>query len=88
VVHRPAGDADQPTNRRVVDDRATSLFTHLEQLVFHATPNAAEIDRMHAVEFFGTGIRCLRDRTLDARVIEGCVQRPNVETLCSTIAAT
>src|SRR5258706_15089650 len=47
-----ARDADQTANRRVVDDGAASLLTHLAQLVLHAVPDAAQIDPVHAFEFF------------------------------------
>jgi hypothetical protein len=33
------------------------LLTHLAQLVLHAVPDAAKIDRIHAIELFAAGIR-------------------------------
>jgi len=46
------------------------LFAHLAQLVLHAVPNSAEIDRNHSIEIFATCISGFRDRTLHAGVIE------------------
>jgi len=43
--------ADEPAERRAVDDRATSLRPHLTELVFHTAPDAAKIDRGGAIEF-------------------------------------
>jgi hypothetical protein len=47
---------DQAADRGAVYDRAASLLAHLAQLVLHAVPDAAEIDRIHAIEFFAAGI--------------------------------
>src|SRR5260221_10917064 len=65
--------AEEPANRRVVDDGATSLLPHLEQLVFHTIPNAAEIDRIHAVEILAARIGGFCDRALYAGGVEGPV---------------
>src|SRR6266478_6944539 len=70
VIHSPTGDAHETTTRRVADDRAAPLLAHLAQLVFHAVPNAAEIDRVDAVEFFATRIGGLGYRTLHTSIIE------------------
>ena len=69
-----AGDADQAADRRAVDDGAASLLAHLAQLVLHAAPHAAEIDRIHAIEFFAARIRSFHCRRLHAGVVERRVQ--------------
>src|SRR3954470_3602425 len=55
---------------------ATSLFTHLEQLVLHAEPDTAEIDRIHSVELLTSGIGSFNPETLHAGVVKGNVQMP------------
>src|SRR5437667_2711594 len=50
VIDSSSGDANETADRRIVHNNATSLFTHLEQLVLHAEPDTAEIDRIHSVE--------------------------------------
>ena len=67
---RRARRADQAADRRVVDDGAASLLAHLAELVLHAVPDAAEIDPLHALEFFAADIRGLDGRRLHARIIE------------------
>ena len=70
VVRCSTGDADQTTNRGVVDDRAASLLTHLAQLILHAVPDAAQIDSVYAIEFFAAGISQFHGRRLYAGVVE------------------
>src|SRR5437868_13911871 len=70
MVGCAAGNTDQTANRRVVDDRAASLLTHLAQLVFHAVPDAAQIDPVHALEFFAADISHFHGRRLYAGVVE------------------
>src|SRR6266699_1530355 len=71
VVYGSTGQADQPTDRRAVHNCAATLLAHLLQLVFHAVPDAAEVDRDHAIEFRAAGIRRFDRGTLYAGVIEG-----------------
>src|SRR5712692_8649803 len=68
VIDSAAGYAHESADRRAVDDGATSLPAHLEQFVLHATPDAAEIDRIHAVEIFAAGVSGFCDRTLHAGI--------------------
>src|SRR5437870_13032158 len=74
MVGCSTGDADEAANRRVVDDSAASLLAHLAQLVFHAVPDAAQIDPVHALEFFAADLSHFHGRRLYARVIEGRIQ--------------
>src|SRR6266852_248597 len=62
MVGCPAGDADQTANRRVVDDGAASLLAHLAQLVLHAVPDAAQIDRVNVLELFVADISHFQGR--------------------------
>src|SRR3954451_11840245 len=48
-VRADAGIARQRPNRGVVDDGTVALAFHLTQLIFHAAPDAAEIDPDDAV---------------------------------------
>src|SRR6266508_307726 len=50
VIVRPASLADKPSKRGTVDDRPAALAAHLEQLVFHAAPDTAQIDGGHSIE--------------------------------------
>src|SRR6266850_6802549 len=70
MVGCAAGDTDQTANRRVVDDGAASLLAHLAELVFHAVPDAAQIDPIHALELFATDVSHFHGRRLYASVIE------------------
>src|SRR5438094_40484 len=70
MVGRATGDADQTANRRVVDNGAASLLAHLAELVFHAVPDAAQIDPVHALELFAADISHFQGRRLYAGVIE------------------
>jgi hypothetical protein len=53
VVGGAAGISDQAAQGRAVDDDAGALRTHLAQLMFHARPDAAQIDRGDTVEVLG-----------------------------------
>src|SRR2546421_10680674 len=74
VVYCSAGEADQAANGRAVDDGTASLLAHLAQLVLHAVPDAAEIDRVHAIEFFAAGISSFNGRRLHASVVVRRIQ--------------
>src|SRR2546421_7575160 len=74
VVYCSAREADQATNGRAVYDGTASLLTHLAQLVLHAVPDAAEIDRVHAIEFFAAGISGFNGRRLHASVVVRRIQ--------------
>ena len=74
MVHRSAGEADQAAYRGAVDDGAASLLAHPAQLVLHAVPDAAEIDRIHAIKFFAAGIRGFHGGRLHAGVVVRRIQ--------------
>src|SRR6266404_3623301 len=69
-------DADQTSNRRVVDDGAASLLAHLAQLVLHAVPDAAQIDPVHTLELFAADISHFQSRRLYAGIIERRIETP------------
>src|SRR5204863_1976099 len=56
MIGAALGTADQPADRRAVDDSAASLPTHLLQLVLHAGPDTTQVDRVHAIEILGRGV--------------------------------
>src|SRR6266567_3115764 len=74
VIYCSASYAHESAERRAVDDGTTSLLAHLEQLVLHAAPDAAEIDHIHAVELFTAGISGFCERTLHASIVECRIQ--------------
>src|SRR5689334_6439607 len=74
MISGSTGYADQPTDGGAVDDGAAALLAHLAQLVLHAVPDAAEIDRIHAIKFFAAGISGFHSRRLHARIVEGRIQ--------------
>src|SRR6266478_5693893 len=76
MVGCSAGNTDQTANRRVVDDGAASLLAHLAQLVLHAVPDAAQIDRVNALELFAADISHFQSRRLYAGVIERRIETP------------
>ncbi len=47
-----------------------ALRAHRPQLVFHAGPDAAQVDRVHAVEDLGRFVGGVGRRSLDAGVVE------------------
>jgi len=74
AVGGSAGTADQPGERRAVDDRAAALRAHVTRLVLHAGPHAAQVDRGDAVEVLGRLVRRVARRDHDPRVIERHVE--------------
>jgi hypothetical protein len=50
------------------------LLAHLAELVLHACPDAAQVDRGHAVEVLGRFIGRIGRGNLDAGVVEGHVE--------------
>src|SRR5213593_1771632 len=76
MVHCAAGNADQTANRRVVDDGAASLLTHLAQLILHAVPDAAQIDSVYAIELFAADFSHFHGRRLYTGVIERRIETP------------
>src|SRR6266568_7014982 len=76
MVGCAAGDTDQTANGGVVDNGAASLLAHLAELVFHAVPDAAQIDPVYAIEFFAADISHFHGRRLYAGVIERGIETP------------
>src|SRR6266446_8173052 len=76
VIDGPARNADETANRRIVYDCPATLFSHLEQLVFHAEKDTAEIDRIHSVEFFASGISSFNGGALHTGIVERRIQTP------------
>ena len=74
VVGGAAGVADEAAERGAVDDRAAALGAHLAQLVLHAGPDAAQVDRADAVEGLGRLVGGVGQREHDAGVVEGHVE--------------
>src|SRR5712691_4963269 len=65
VIDGPARNADETADRRIVDDGPATLFSHLEQLVFHAEKDTAETDRIHSLEFLTSGTLFSNDKIID-----------------------
>ena len=74
VVCSTPGSAHKSSNRRAVDDSATSLLAHLPQLELHATPYTTEIDGHHSVKIFSSSISSFRNNILNASIVVGCIQ--------------
>ena len=88
VVGGAARQPDQPAERRAVDDRAAALFAHLPQLVLHARPDAAQVDRVHAVEGLGRLVGGIGRRSRMPALLNAKSSRPKASTVRSTSAAT
>jgi hypothetical protein len=74
VIRGTARQSDEPAERGAVDDGAAALRAHLTQLVLHAGPDAALVDRGDAVEVLGRLFGGVRRRDHDAGVVEGHVE--------------
>ena len=74
VIGSPARLADEAAKRGTVDDGAAALGTHLEQLMFHASPDTAQIDGGHVVEGSRGFIGQIAHRTQDTGIVERHVQ--------------
>src|SRR5215216_2837255 len=74
MVDGSARETDQAANGRAVHDGSAALLAHLAQLVLHAVPHAAEIDRDHAIEFFAAGVSSFNGWRLHASVVERRIQ--------------
>jgi hypothetical protein len=70
VIGGTAGKSDEAPKRGAVDDGAAALPAHLAQLVFHAGPNAAQVDRVHPVEDLGRLVGRVARRGLDPGIVE------------------
>lgn len=67
-------DADQPANRRAIDDSPAFLLAHLPEFVFHAIPYSTQIDVHDTVISFTAGVGGFRNRTVDAGIVIRCIQ--------------
>src|SRR6266403_5384376 len=76
LVCSALGAGHQSSNRRTVDDSATSLSEHLAQLELHAAPHAPQIDRYHSVEVFPGSIGGVRNSVLNAGIVVSCIEPP------------
>ncbi len=76
VVGGAAGVADEPAEGGAVDDGAAALGAHVAQFVFHARPDAAQVDVLDAVELFGALVGGVGGRDHDAGVVVGHVEAP------------
>src|SRR5215213_7481925 len=88
VVGGAAREPDQAAERGAVDDGAAALRAHRPQLVLHAGPDAAQVDRVHVVEGLGWFVGGVGRRGLDAGVVEREVEPPKLDAVRSTGAAT
>ena len=77
MVGGTAGSTDETAQRRAVHDRATALFTHLPELVLHACPYTARVDRVDAVELLGGFLGGAGGRDHDPGVLNAESNRPN-----------
>jgi hypothetical protein len=76
VVGGASGQSDEPAEGGAIDDGAAALGAHLAQLMFHAGPHAAEVDRIDAVEGFGRFLGGVGGWGLDTGIVERHVQPP------------
>ena len=70
VVRRPTRQPDETAQRRAVDDRAAPLLAHVAELVLHAGPHTAQVDRVHAIEYLGGFIGHVAWQSLHAGIVE------------------
>jgi hypothetical protein len=74
VIGGAAWQADEAAERRAVHDHAAALGAHVAQFVFHAGPNAAQVDGVDPIEALGRLVRCIARRRLDAGIVVGHVE--------------
>src|SRR5574337_454937 len=74
VVDRGAGYADQPSDGGAVHDRAAAMVAHVAQFVFHARPDAPQVDGGDAVELVWVGVGGFDGGAHDTGVVEGGVE--------------
>jgi hypothetical protein len=78
VVGGAAGQANEAPERGAVHDRPAALIAHLAQLVLHAVPDAAEVDRRDTLEALGRLVGRVGGRDHDAGVVECHVEPPEL----------
>src|SRR5438128_7490906 len=69
---RPGRPTSPPSEEQLTI--APLPWARLTQLVFHAAPDAAEIDRDGAIEFVAAGVGGLHGRSLHAGIVERRIQ--------------
>jgi hypothetical protein len=76
VIGSQARIAYDAAERRAIDDRAAAIAEHLPELMLHAVPHAAKIDRDHPVPLIALDFRRVDAALHDAGVVEGGVEAP------------
>jgi hypothetical protein len=74
VVRSPPRKSDEAAEGGAVDDGAAALGAHLTQLMLHARPHPAQVDRIDPVEDLGRLVGGIAGRDLDAGVVERHVE--------------
>src|SRR5229473_5011600 len=68
--------ADESRGRCSINDSAATLLHHLQNLVLHAEPYAAQIHRYYAIEVFLGFVGDASDFAADSRVVKGTIEPP------------
>jgi hypothetical protein len=74
VVSGTSRQAYQAANGRAIDDGAAALRSHVVALMFHASPDATQIDGVNPIEFFARNVGSLNRRRLHAGIVERGIQ--------------
>jgi hypothetical protein len=74
VIRGSARQAHETAERGAVHDRAAALLAHLAELVFHACPDTAQVDRVDTIQALGRLIGRVTRRNLHAGIVERHVQ--------------
>src|SRR5947208_16618012 len=81
VISCSLGTAHKSSQRRAINDGATSLLAYLLQLKLHATPYTAQIDRHHPVVVVSGRISSLCEGILNAGIVVAASSCPKVVTV-------
>src|SRR6266487_5056496 len=79
VIGRQSGVADDAADRRAIDNGAAALPEHLAQLLLHATPHTAQVDRHHAIPLVAADVSRFDTALHEARLLECGVQPPEAD---------
>jgi hypothetical protein len=74
VIGSPARKSDETAEGGAVDDGTAALGAHLAQLMFHAGPHTAQVNRIDTVEDLGRFVGGIAGWDLDAGVVERHVE--------------
>ena len=88
VVDGAARESHQAAQRGAVDDGAAALRAHRPKLVLHAGPDAAQVDRVHAVEDLGRFVGGSVGGAWMPALLNAKSSRPKSVTVRSTSPAT